>query len=170
MAYLWAQVAHVLQMTLLIVAPPPQLQLHCERGSVLSVTLLCVGLTEKSSLTVERRERAAMCSLRQWRYGLSCGRRSRGASARRTLFHVKLTDAAIKALQVHRNLKVPSKLFQTLCDWCWTVARLLWVHFYQQCWSPGETGVNEWMSEWIQLYGQSRLPQSFMRALSHAQA
>lgn len=51
----------------------------------------------------------AMASLRQeQRYGLSSRGRSR-SSANSTLYHVKLTDTALRALEAHRNLKVPSR-------------------------------------------------------------
>ncbi|CAG00836.1 unnamed protein product [Tetraodon nigroviridis] len=48
-----------------------------------------------------------MASLgQQRRYGLSCGK-NHGGPGNRTLFHVKLTDTALRALEAHRNLKVP---------------------------------------------------------------
>ncbi|XP_023267795.1 RNA polymerase II elongation factor ELL2-like [Seriola lalandi dorsalis] len=46
-----------------------------------------------------------MASLRQeHRYGLSCGKNNRNSPSR-TLYHVKLTDTAIKALEAYQNLK-----------------------------------------------------------------
>ncbi|KAM9408420.1 RNA polymerase II elongation factor ELL2-like [Pholidichthys leucotaenia] len=46
-----------------------------------------------------------MASLSQeHRYGLSCGRNNR-SSPNRTLYHVKLTDTAIKALEAYQNVK-----------------------------------------------------------------
>lgn len=48
-----------------------------------------------------------MVSLRQQhRYGLSCGK-THAPPSTRTLIHVKLTDAAIRALEAHRSLQVP---------------------------------------------------------------
>lgn len=49
-----------------------------------------------------------MASLRQeHRYGLSCGKNIKN-SPNRTLYHVKLTDTAIRALEAYQNLKVRS--------------------------------------------------------------
>uniref|UniRef100_A0A4W6FJ60 OCEL domain-containing protein n=1 Tax=Lates calcarifer TaxID=8187 RepID=A0A4W6FJ60_LATCA len=46
-----------------------------------------------------------MASLRQeHRYGLSCGKNNRNSPSR-TLYHVKLTDTAIRALEAYQNLK-----------------------------------------------------------------
>ncbi|XP_054627925.1 RNA polymerase II elongation factor ELL2-like isoform X2 [Dunckerocampus dactyliophorus] len=46
-----------------------------------------------------------MASLRQEHlYGLSCGKNSKNSS-NRTLYHVKLTDTAIRALEAYQNLK-----------------------------------------------------------------
>uniref|UniRef100_A0A3Q4H330 RNA polymerase II elongation factor ELL N-terminal domain-containing protein n=1 Tax=Neolamprologus brichardi TaxID=32507 RepID=A0A3Q4H330_NEOBR len=48
-----------------------------------------------------------MASLRQeHQYGLSCGKNNKN-SPNRTLYHVKLTDTAIRALEAYQNLKVP---------------------------------------------------------------
>nr|XP_046235757.1 RNA polymerase II elongation factor ELL2-like [Scatophagus argus] len=52
-----------------------------------------------------------MASLRQeHQYGLSCGKNNKN-SPNRTLYHVKLTDTAIRALEAYQNLKgsLPSK-------------------------------------------------------------
>ncbi|XP_047437225.1 RNA polymerase II elongation factor ELL-like isoform X2 [Mugil cephalus] len=47
-----------------------------------------------------------MASLRQeHRYGLSCGKNIKLYSPDRTLYHVKLTDTAIRALEAYQNLK-----------------------------------------------------------------
>uniref|UniRef100_H2S4I4 Si:ch211-13k12.2 n=1 Tax=Takifugu rubripes TaxID=31033 RepID=H2S4I4_TAKRU len=47
-----------------------------------------------------------MTSLRQeLHYRLYCGNNHRGRSGNRTLFHVKLTDSAIRTLEAHQNLK-----------------------------------------------------------------
>ncbi|TWW67326.1 hypothetical protein D4764_02G0003670 [Takifugu flavidus] len=47
-----------------------------------------------------------MASLRQeHHYRLYCGNNHRGRSGNRTLFHVKLTDSAIRTLEAHQNLK-----------------------------------------------------------------
>ena len=47
-----------------------------------------------------------MASLRQeHRYGLCCGNNDRNVPGR-TLYHVKLTDTAIRALEAYQNLKV----------------------------------------------------------------
>uniref|UniRef100_A0A674MIW3 Si:ch211-13k12.2 n=1 Tax=Takifugu rubripes TaxID=31033 RepID=A0A674MIW3_TAKRU len=52
-----------------------------------------------------------MTSLRQeLHYRLYCGNNHRGRSGNRTLFHVKLTDSAIRTLEAHQNLKVPLSL------------------------------------------------------------
>lgn len=60
----------------------------------------------KAALIAGQREKPAMASLRQeHQYGLSCGRDSR-ISPTRTLFHVKLTDTAVKALDAYQNRKV----------------------------------------------------------------
>ncbi|KAL7405751.1 hypothetical protein ABVT39_006617 [Epinephelus coioides] len=46
-----------------------------------------------------------MASLRQeYHYGLSCGKNNKN-SPNRTLYHVKLTDTAIRALEAYQNLK-----------------------------------------------------------------
>uniref|UniRef100_A0A3B5MWW9 RNA polymerase II elongation factor ELL N-terminal domain-containing protein n=1 Tax=Xiphophorus couchianus TaxID=32473 RepID=A0A3B5MWW9_9TELE len=46
-----------------------------------------------------------MASLRQeHRYGLSCGKTTKNSS-NITLYHVKLTDTAIRALEAYQNLK-----------------------------------------------------------------
>lgn len=48
-----------------------------------------------------------MASLMQeHRYGLSCGKTDRN-SPNITLYHVKLTDTAVRALEAYQNLKVP---------------------------------------------------------------
>lgn len=63
----------------------------------------------KAALIAGQREKPAMASLRQeHRYGLSCGKNNRNCPSR-TLYHVKLTDTAIKALEAYQNLKVPSR-------------------------------------------------------------
>uniref|UniRef100_A0A3Q3W019 RNA polymerase II elongation factor ELL N-terminal domain-containing protein n=1 Tax=Mola mola TaxID=94237 RepID=A0A3Q3W019_MOLML len=47
-----------------------------------------------------------MAALRQeHRYGLSCGKINKN-SPNRTLYHVKLTDTAIRTLETFQNLKV----------------------------------------------------------------
>ena len=47
-----------------------------------------------------------MASLRQEQhYGLSCGKNNK-TSCSGTLYHVKLTDTAIRALEAYQNLKV----------------------------------------------------------------
>lgn len=47
-----------------------------------------------------------MASLRQEQhYGLSCGKNNK-TSCTGTLYHVKLTDTAIRALEAYQNLKV----------------------------------------------------------------
>uniref|UniRef100_A0A7N9ANC3 RNA polymerase II elongation factor ELL2-like n=1 Tax=Mastacembelus armatus TaxID=205130 RepID=A0A7N9ANC3_9TELE len=47
-----------------------------------------------------------MASLRQeHHYGLSCGKNNKN-SPNRTLYHVKLTDTAIRALEAYQNLKI----------------------------------------------------------------
>ncbi|KAG7222430.1 hypothetical protein INR49_016291 [Caranx melampygus] len=59
----------------------------------------------KAALIAGQREKPAMASLRQeHRYGLSCGKNNRNCPSR-TLYHVKLTDTAIKALEAYQNLK-----------------------------------------------------------------
>lgn len=61
----------------------------------------------KAALIAGQREKPAMASLGQeHRYGLSCGKNNRGSPSR-TLYHVKLTDTAIRALEAYQNLKVP---------------------------------------------------------------
>uniref|UniRef100_A0A3Q0STT5 RNA polymerase II elongation factor ELL N-terminal domain-containing protein n=1 Tax=Amphilophus citrinellus TaxID=61819 RepID=A0A3Q0STT5_AMPCI len=46
-----------------------------------------------------------MASLRQeHHYGLSCGKNNKN-SPNRTLYHVKLTDTAIRALEAYQNFK-----------------------------------------------------------------
>ncbi|KAJ4947386.1 hypothetical protein JOQ06_009421 [Pogonophryne albipinna] len=46
-----------------------------------------------------------MASLRQeHHYGLSCGKNNKN-STNRTLYHVKLTDTALRALEAFQNLK-----------------------------------------------------------------
>lgn len=48
-----------------------------------------------------------MAALRQeHHYGLSSGKNNKNSS-NRTLYHVKLTDTAIRALEAYQNLKVP---------------------------------------------------------------
>ena len=50
----------------------------------------------------------AMAALRQeHRYGLSCGKIDKNIP-NKTLYHVKLTDTAIRALEAYQNLKVSS--------------------------------------------------------------
>lgn len=47
-----------------------------------------------------------MAALKQeHRYGLSCGKISKNTH-NKTLYHVKLTDTAIRALEVYQNHKV----------------------------------------------------------------
>lgn len=47
-----------------------------------------------------------MAALRQeHRYGLSCGKINKN-TPNQTLYHVKLTDTAIRTLEAHQNLKV----------------------------------------------------------------
>lgn len=61
----------------------------------------------KAALIAGQREKAAMAALRQeHHYGLSCGKNNKNSSSR-TLYHVKLTDTAIRALEAYQNLKVP---------------------------------------------------------------
>lgn len=53
-----------------------------------------------------------MASLRQeQQYGLSCGKNNKNSS-NWTLYHVKLTDTAIRALEAYQNLKVPFLLLR----------------------------------------------------------
>uniref|UniRef100_A0A7N8Y0T6 RNA polymerase II elongation factor ELL2-like n=1 Tax=Mastacembelus armatus TaxID=205130 RepID=A0A7N8Y0T6_9TELE len=57
------------------------------------------------ALIAGQREKPAMASLRQeHHYGLSCGKNNKN-SPNRTLYHVKLTDTAIRALEAYQNLK-----------------------------------------------------------------
>lgn len=61
----------------------------------------------KAALIEGQREKPAMASLRQeHHYGLSCGKNNKNSS-NRTLYHVKLTDTAMRALEAYQNLKVP---------------------------------------------------------------
>lgn len=47
-----------------------------------------------------------MAALRQeHRYGLSCGKNNKNIP-NKTIFHVKLTDTAIRTLEAYQNLKV----------------------------------------------------------------
>uniref|UniRef100_A0A671MU16 RNA polymerase II elongation factor ELL N-terminal domain-containing protein n=1 Tax=Sinocyclocheilus anshuiensis TaxID=1608454 RepID=A0A671MU16_9TELE len=47
-----------------------------------------------------------MAALRQeHRYGLSCGKINKSIT-NKTIFHVKLTDTAIRTLEAYKNLKV----------------------------------------------------------------
>uniref|UniRef100_A0A3B5QR57 RNA polymerase II elongation factor ELL N-terminal domain-containing protein n=1 Tax=Xiphophorus maculatus TaxID=8083 RepID=A0A3B5QR57_XIPMA len=53
-----------------------------------------------------------MASLRQeHRYGLSCGKTTKNSS-NSTLYHVKLTDTAIRALEAYQNLKAVRRFSQ----------------------------------------------------------
>eukprot|EP00066_Takifugu_rubripes_P026799 XP_011616065.1 PREDICTED: RNA polymerase II elongation factor ELL2-like isoform X2 [Takifugu rubripes] len=57
-----------------------------------------------------------MTSLRQeLHYRLYCGNNHRGRSGNRTLFHVKLTDSAIRTLEAHQNLKESSLGKASIC-------------------------------------------------------
>lgn len=79
------------------------------------------GWGRKAALIADRRGKPVMASLRQeHRYGLYCGNNHRGGSGKRTLFHVKLTDTAIRALEAHQNLKV-------------TFSSRVWVLSWQSC-------------------------------------
>ncbi|XP_040895968.1 RNA polymerase II elongation factor ELL-like [Toxotes jaculatrix] len=56
-----------------------------------------------------------MASLGQeHRYGLSCGKNNRNSPSR-TLYHVKLTDTAIKALEAYQNLKGSLPIEPSIC-------------------------------------------------------
>ncbi|KAM9861214.1 RNA polymerase II elongation factor ELL2-like [Aulostomus maculatus] len=56
-----------------------------------------------------------MASLRQeHHYGLSCGKNNKN-SPNRTLYHVKLTDTAIKALEAFQNLKASLQSEPSIC-------------------------------------------------------
>ncbi|KAM7015216.1 RNA polymerase II elongation factor ELL2-like [Tautogolabrus adspersus] len=56
-----------------------------------------------------------MASLRQeHQYGLSCGKNNKNSS-NRTLYHVKLTDTAIRALEAYQNLKGSLPIEPTIC-------------------------------------------------------
>ncbi|XP_077941641.1 RNA polymerase II elongation factor ELL2-like isoform X2 [Gasterosteus aculeatus] len=56
-----------------------------------------------------------MASLSQeHRYGLSCGRNNRN-SPNRTLYHVKLTDTAIRALEAYQKLKISLPSEPSIC-------------------------------------------------------
>lgn len=66
----------------------------------------CLAWERKAALIAGQREKPAMASLRkEQHYGLSCGKNSR-TSSNRTLYHVKLTDTALRALEAYQNLKV----------------------------------------------------------------
>uniref|UniRef100_A0A8C6TPB0 Si:ch211-13k12.2 n=1 Tax=Neogobius melanostomus TaxID=47308 RepID=A0A8C6TPB0_9GOBI len=56
-----------------------------------------------------------MAALRQeHRYGLSCGQIHKG-SPNRSLFHVKLTDTALRTLEAYQNIKVSLSQRPTIC-------------------------------------------------------
>lgn len=79
------------------------------RGPAHAVTShgACGAERGKAALIVGQREKPAMACLGQeQRYGLCCGKSDR-SGAGRTLYHVKLTDSAIRALEAHQNVKVP---------------------------------------------------------------
>uniref|UniRef100_A0A3B3TGW7 Mediator of RNA polymerase II transcription subunit 19 n=2 Tax=Poecilia latipinna TaxID=48699 RepID=A0A3B3TGW7_9TELE len=62
-------------------------------------------LTEESCSCRRKGGEPAMASLRQeHHYGLSCGKTTKNSS-NITLYHVKLTDTAIRALEAYQNLK-----------------------------------------------------------------
>lgn len=69
----------------------------------------------KAALIAGQREKPAMASLRQeHHYGLSCGKSNKN-SPNRTLYHVKLTDTSIRALEAYQNLKVPFSTYVSAC-------------------------------------------------------
>uniref|UniRef100_A0AAQ4P7P6 RNA polymerase II elongation factor ELL N-terminal domain-containing protein n=1 Tax=Gasterosteus aculeatus aculeatus TaxID=481459 RepID=A0AAQ4P7P6_GASAC len=69
----------------------------------------------KAALIAGQREKPAMASLSQeHRYGLSCGRNNRN-SPNRTLYHVKLTDTAIRALEAYQKLKISLPSEPSIC-------------------------------------------------------
>lgn len=70
-----------------------------------------------------------MAALRQeHRYGLSCAKINKKAQ-NKTLFHVKLTDTAIRTLEAYQNLKVKSEtilyLLSRRCLFDWILLRLV---------------------------------------------
>lgn len=84
----------------------------------------------KAALVVAEWGEPAMASLRELRrYGLSCGENNRTRS-NSTLYHVKLTDTAIRALEAFQNLKVASPPFNFLCTYlkfvfCFSLCRIV---------------------------------------------
>lgn len=66
-------------------------------------------VTSEQNVASGRASVVEMAALRQeHRYGLSCGKINKN-SPNQSLYHVKLTDTAIRTLEAYQNLKVRKK-------------------------------------------------------------